>query len=213
MNQCRTSWLAALAGLLVGWAGGCVPGETGLPAGGGPPLPGLTDGQTDNDQDPDVAGDEPDGTDDGNSDGTQGGDPCVDVGTPISATHHDMFEALNEYRLSQGRSELEYSKVLEEAADAHARDMYERGFFDHVNPDGDGPLERGEAAGFCRMHAIGENIAWNQRDVAEVQEAWENSPGHNANMLSTNYRYVGMGYYLSPVGPYWVQVFGNVFPE
>jgi len=198
MSWRERAWWVVLVGLLAVLAGGCVPGDAGLPS-------GTTDGQTDNDEDPDVAGGGPDGTD--------VGDPCVAVGAPVSATHREMFEALNAYRLSQGRSALEYSRVLEAAADAHARDMYDRDFFNHTNPDGDGPLERAAAAGFCRIHAIGENIAWNQRDVAEVQEAWENSPGHNANMLSTSYRYVGMGYYHSPVGPFWVQEFGDVFPE
>jgi len=49
--------------------------------------------------------------------------------------------------------------------------------------------------------------------VAEVQTAWENSPGHNANMINENFRYVGMGYYFSANGPYYVQLFGNVMPE
>ncbi|MBI4579423.1 MAG: RNA polymerase, partial [Planctomycetes bacterium] len=92
--------------------------------------------------------------------------------------------------------------------------MYQRDFFDHVNPDGNGPDDRAVAAGFCRMRMIGENIAWNYPDVAAVQDGWEDSPGHRANMVNDGFRYyVGMGYYDSPNGPYYVQLFGDVFPE
>lgn len=138
-------------------------------------------------------------------------DPCLQVGQPASPTHESMFDALNNYRASKGLSTLAYSKVLEKAANAHAKDMFDRDFFDHDNPDGDGPADRALDAGFCRARAIGENIAWNQRSVSEVQVAWQNSPGHDANMVSTEYRYVGMGYYLSQKGPYYVQLFGDAF--
>jgi uncharacterized protein YkwD len=140
-------------------------------------------------------------------------DPCVQDAAPASATQLAMLDALNQYRASRGLAALANSRILEQAATAHAVDMYNRGFFDHINPDGDGPLERAVGAGFCRMRTIGENIAWNQASVADVQLAWQNSPGHNANMISTEFRYVGMGYYDSPAGPYYVQVFGDVFPE
>ncbi len=140
-------------------------------------------------------------------------DPCVQVGQPASPTHREMFVALNDYRASKGLLKLSYSKVLEKAANGQALDMYERDFFDHTNPDGDGPAERALAAGFCRAWYIGENLAWNQQSVPAVQTAWENSPGHNANMINANFRYVGMGYYMSANGPYYVQLFGNVFPE
>ncbi|HOA75408.1 MAG TPA: CAP domain-containing protein [Phycisphaerae bacterium] len=140
-------------------------------------------------------------------------DACVQVGQPASPTHREMFNALNQYRASQGLAQLSYSKVLEKAADAHARDMYRRDFFDHVNPDGDGPADRAIDAGFCRIRMVGENIAWNQRNVHEVQVAWQNSPGHNANMVNPDFKYVGMGYYFSANGPYYVQLFGTVWPD
>jgi uncharacterized protein YkwD len=140
-------------------------------------------------------------------------DPCLQVGQPVSPVHRDMFDALNRYRSSNGLLTLSYSKVLERTANAHALDMYRRDFFDHQNPDGDGPWERAIAGGFCRAWVVGENLAWNQQSVAQAQTAWQNSPGHNANMINANYRYVGMGYYFSANGPYYVQLFGNVLPR
>lgn len=140
-------------------------------------------------------------------------DPCVDQGSPSSSGHEQMFLLLNQYRQQQGVPTLEYSKILEEAAFAHAKDMYDRDFFDHVSPSGTRPIDRAADAGFCRIRSVGENIAWNYVSFQAVQTGWENSPGHNANMISTDYRYVGMGYYNSPNGPYYVQVFGDVFGE
>lgn len=142
---------------------------------------------------------------------TGGGDSgyCEPVGLPDTTTQQQMLTALNAYRVSSGLSELIYSDTLEEAAQSHARDMYERSFFDHTNPDGDGPLQRAIAAGFCDPRLVGENIAFGYTSVSAVQAGWESSPGHNANMLNTEVVFVGMGHYLAPTGTrYWVQVFG-----
>ncbi len=140
-------------------------------------------------------------------------DPCILVGQPASPIHQQMFEALNDFRVSKGLAKLRYSKVLEKAANAHALDMYTRDFFDHINPDGDGPLERALDAGFCRVGMIGENIAWNYPTVADVQTGWENSPHHYENMALPEFTLVGMGYFFSANGPYYVQLFGDVFDE
>lgn len=140
-------------------------------------------------------------------------DPCVQQGMPVSAVHQQMLDAMNAFRRSQGLNECEYSKVLERAANAHAKDMYDRDFFDHTNPSGEGPGDRAIDAGFCRARLVGENIAWNYQSVAAVQTGWENSPPHRENLVNPGFRYVGMGYYLSPNGPYYVQLFGDVFDE
>jgi uncharacterized protein YkwD len=137
---------------------------------------------------------------------------CEPVGTPDSSTQQDMFQALNNHRVANGLAELVYSDTLEEAAQFQARDMYERNFFDHTNPDGDTVLDRAIAAGFCDPSLVGENIAYGHHSVAQVQAGWQGSPGHNANMLNTEYTFAGMGHYTSPLGvQYWVQVFGKTY--
>ena len=137
---------------------------------------------------------------------------CEPIGTPDTNTQQDMYQALNNYRVANGLAELLYSDTLEEAAQFQARDMYERDFFDHTNPDGDNVLDRAIAAGFCNPSLVGENIAYGHHSVAQVQIGWQESPGHNANMLHTDYTFTGMGHYTSPLGvQYWVQVFGTTF--
>jgi uncharacterized protein YkwD len=133
---------------------------------------------------------------------------CEAIGQPVDTIHQQMFAALNVYRTNNRLPALKYSKRLEAAADGHARDMWQRHFFEHTNPDGEGPGERALRAGFCHS-MVGENIAEGDGlpTVADVQAGWVASPGHNANMLNEPYRLVGMGHYYDPATGYhyWVQ--------
>ena len=60
--------------------------------------------------------------------------------------------------------------------------------------------------GFC------ENIAYGYTTVAAVMNAWWASAGHQANILNSNMRNAGFGYYNSTDswGPRWVQDYGYV---
>ena len=55
--------------------------------------------------------------------------------------------------------------------------------------------------------AAGENIAGNSSNTGAVN-AWMNSEGHRANILSNNYNYTGVAVVKSPVyGKVYVQMF------
>ncbi len=135
---------------------------------------------------------------------------CNESGQPADSVLQEMFDNVNAYRTANGLSTLQYSSRLEAAASAQARDMFERSFFAHTNPDGNGPLERAVAAGTC-LRAIGENIAMIPFGTADsAQQAWENSPAHDENMRHATWTHVGMGHYDAGNGnQYWVQVFGS----
>jgi uncharacterized protein YkwD len=141
---------------------------------------------------------------------TESGSPlpandCLVLGEPSTDTHKALFTALNNFRINNGLEPLIYSERLEIAADAHVRDLYERGFFAHINPDGANPGKRALQAGFCHEY-VGENIAAGQKSVQAAQNAWENSPSHRENMLQPAYRYAGVGFYQDPSGRlYWAQ--------
>lgn len=143
---------------------------------------------------------------------------CVVEGNPADATRLSVFQLLNDYRQNNGLVPLRYSLRLELAATRHAEDMFQRGFFDHVNPDGDGPGERALDAGFCHEFG-GENIATGTNTLTtpqEVMQAWKNSPTHNANMLEPSFRWVGVGVFSVQNGSnitfYWVQHFATDAP-
>jgi uncharacterized protein YkwD len=107
---------------------------------------------------------------------------------------------------------LETDEVLRCSARLHSLDMFDRMYFDHVNPDGLDPFNRMELAGFSGS-TMGENIAMGQTDPVEVMVAWIDSDGHCSNILNPNYTLIGVGYY--PGSPdnfrarnYWTQNLG-----
>lgn len=56
--------------------------------------------------------------------------------------------------------------------------------------------------------AAGENIAYGQRTPQEVMNAWMNSAGHKANILSNIYDQIGVGVAKKANGTYyWTQMF------
>ena len=133
---------------------------------------------------------------------------CLLPGDPSDATHEDLFNALNDYRAKHGLTTLIYSQTLEEAANAHLQDMYERDYFAHLTPEGLTPGDRAIAVGFCHSY-VGENLAAGQRNVKAAMRAWDRSPSHQLNMLEVNYVYVGVGHFVDPITgrQYWAQEF------
>lgn len=56
---------------------------------------------------------------------------------------------------------------------------------------------------------VGENIAWGQKDESSVLNSWLWSPGHRANIMSTNYNSIGCGAAYSKYDKlYWCVCFG-----
>jgi uncharacterized protein YkwD len=105
------------------------------------------------------------------------------------------------------------------SARLHSLDMFERGFFDHVNPDGDDPGARIEAAGYD-WSTYGENIAQGYGSPAEVVDGWLDSDGHCRNMMAPDFTELGVGYYPGDTGSgfgqkqhYWTQNFGAPLGE
>ena len=130
-----------------------------------------------------------------------------------------VFELVNEEREKAGVSPLEWCDGLAALAKAHSCDMCDRGFFDHTNPDGEGPSDRGRLghAGSYTFQSIvpspyswgiAENIAMGQTTPAQVMNAWMNSSGHRANILNTSYTHIGVGL-CDGCHTHWTQNFGT----
>lgn len=100
---------------------------------------------------------------------------------------------------------------LNRAADDFARQMATRNFFDHDSPDGSGPGDRIDAAGY-NWRTYGENIAAGFTDAASVVQGWIDSPGHCKNMMNPSFTHLGLGFaydVTSTYGSYWVQDFAS----
>ncbi|MFF2774049.1 CAP domain-containing protein [Streptomyces sp. NPDC058052] len=138
------------------------------------------------------------------TDPAPGGGAQNDAGQGSAADQ--VLSLVNAERAKAGCGPLTANATLARAAQGHSDDMAARDFFDHTNPDGDGPGERVTAAGYP-WSTYGENIAMGQSTPEQVMEGWMNSPGHRANILNCDFKELGVGV-QNDGGPYWTQVFG-----
>jgi len=146
-----------------------------------------------------------------------GANPGGDPGN-AGASEQEVFDLVNQERDAAGVNPLSWSDALYELAKAHSNDMCDRGFFSHVNPEGEDPSGRGRAghAGSYTFtpcvpdpfYGVGENIAMGQTSAQQVMEAWMNSPGHRANILNGGYTHIGVGL-CDGCGKHWTQCFGT----
>jgi uncharacterized protein YkwD len=102
-----------------------------------------------------------------------------------------MLVLVNNERATQGLPPLRADPELTEVARAHSRDMFARGYFSHVTPDGKDPFDRIRAANVS-YRAAGENLAL-APTLPQAHQGLMNSPGHRANILRPAFGRVGIG--------------------
>ena len=86
--------------------------------------------------------------------------------------------------------------------------MARRGKLAHQGIGDGSPWDRIAATGYP-MAAGGENIAWNQQDVAAVMRAWIGSSGHRANIVGRYTEFGGAVAYGPRNDPYWSVSFAS----
>jgi uncharacterized protein YkwD len=144
---------------------------------------------------------------------------CIGENVQITAANIAQSERallcrVNLYRMADGAGAVAMDTSLQNAARAHSEDMAARDFFDHTNPDGNGPGERAVAAGYPTIF-VGENLASNccTATAFELFEQWRTSTlGHNENMLDRDWINAGMGLAIKAGGMptvYGTQLFGR----
>ena len=101
-------------------------------------------------------------------------------------------------------AEVRWNNTLEHAAKAHTDDMNNNNYFSHTGRDGSTPGDRISRFNY-NWSAYGENIAKGYLTEQSVIEGWINSPGHCANIMSGNFREMG----IARTGNYWAQEFGT----
>ncbi|HKP63154.1 MAG TPA: CAP domain-containing protein [Polyangiales bacterium] len=109
---------------------------------------------------------------------------------------------------------LSMEPTLRCSARLHSKDMADRMFFAHDNPDGENPGARMTAAGYVGR-TWGENIAKGQSTPAQVVAGWMDSDGHCSNIMNATFNLIGVGYFAGmSTNPrfnselYWTQNFG-----
>ena len=109
-----------------------------------------------------------------------------------AAVEATILAEVNAARAAAGLGPLALEARLGRAALDHARDMLGRRYYDHLTPEGDGPGQRAEAAGY-RWRWVAENIAKGLFPHDEVVDRWLGSTGHRRNILDPRARQAGIG--------------------
>ena len=115
----------------------------------------------------------------------------LDNFTIDEASEEKMFVLVNRERVSRGVQALETWTKLTDVGRAHCEDMLKRGYFSHYTPEGLSPFDRMAQANINFTFA-GENLAL-APNVDLAMQGLMQSPGHRANILSTDFHRVGIG--------------------
>lgn len=131
------------------------------------------------------------------------------INLPVKDQTADSYERevvrlVNKERTQRGLKALTYDWQLSRVARYKSQDMSDNNYFSHTSPTYGSPFEMMKKFGITYRSA-GENIAKGQRTPEEVVNAWMNSSGHRANILSTSFTKIGVGYVSK--GKYWTQMF------
>ncbi|HBT63205.1 MAG TPA: hypothetical protein DEB10_00905 [Ruminococcaceae bacterium] len=126
---------------------------------------------------------------------------------PLESFEAEVIRLINRERTSRGLPALTNNWQLSRVARYKSQDMIDKNYFSHQSPTYGSPFDMMEAFGL-RFSAAAENIAYGQRTAQEVVNAWMNSPGHRANILSRSYTQTGVGAAKKANGTlYWTQMF------
>lgn len=116
----------------------------------------------------------------------------------LSSYEADIVRRINAIRASRGRRPLRVSRQLSAAAAFHTNQMGLRGFFEHESANGAEfwkRIERFYPVLPGRSWSVGENIVWGTPDLsaAGAVREWMTSPPHRENLLSRQWREIGLG--------------------
>ena len=119
----------------------------------------------------------------------------------------EVVTLVNQERAKQGLAALKDNSEVSNVARTKSEDMRDKNYFSHTSPTYGSPFDMMKKFGITYT-AAGENIAMGQPTAASVMNAWMNSPGHKANILSKDFTEIGVGVAKDKNGTiYWTQQF------
>ena len=113
----------------------------------------------------------------------------------VAASKRATICLLNDIRRDNGLRAFKVNRRLSLASQRHTNSMTARNFFEHG--DFVGRIRSARYLRGARGWTVGENIAWGSWDYAtpkSIVRGWMNSSGHRANILSSRYDEIGVGY-------------------
>ena len=127
----------------------------------------------------------------------------MEAAATVSDLELKVHAGINAERAKHGSAALKWEEQLAAVARAHSDDMTRLGYFSHDTPEGLGPSDRIDRAGYScwkgSHYGVAENIAIEttlgdlDRAAGEAVRGWMNSPGHRTNLLGRQYDRTGIG--------------------
>ncbi|WP_298935408.1 CAP domain-containing protein [uncultured Ruegeria sp.] len=120
-----------------------------------------------------------------------------------STFEREMLALINQERTSRGLDPLQLETRLNDSSEDHSEWMLNSDTFSHTGSGGSSATQRMQDAGFDLSGSwrTGENIAWQSErgapgindDVVQLHQGLMDSPGHRANILNPDFKYIGIG--------------------
>lgn len=124
----------------------------------------------------------------------------------LTADEQRMLDLINSERAKAGLAPVKANLKLTEVARLKAKDMIAKNYFNHNSPTYGSPFDMMKQFGISYRTA-GENLA-GAPSVDTAHQNLMNSPGHRANILSPNFKEIGIGILSgSQYGKIFVQMF------
>lgn len=142
--------------------------------------------------------------------------PGSALAVTIDAQEQAVVAEINKHRKAKGLKPVAIDVKLTKAADWMSKDMATKNYFSHTDSAGNSPFDRIAKYGYPQNTYRGENLAAGNAGSRDTFIQWKNSPGHNENMLHSEYRAVGVSRVYdasSTYGYYWTTTFGSTLSE
>jgi len=115
----------------------------------------------------------------------------------LTTLNHHVLAAVNRFRVARGLAALRESGALDRSARQHSLEMGRLGYFAHSSHDGTAfwkRIRKYYAARNYSYWSVGENLVWRSPSLgaAGAMTLWIASPPHRANLLSTQWRQIGI---------------------
>jgi uncharacterized protein YkwD len=144
-----------------------------------------------------------------------GADPLFPQIPPEPLNENIALADFNAYRIRMGLKPVVLNDKLSLASLAHAEDLAAHDTISHTGSDGSGHGDRVQRQGYYFSIAA-ENVATGQKSWDKVFKAWQDSPGHNENLLRDDVTEFGIALVYEPTTSYqtyWAMVVASPFED
>lgn len=110
---------------------------------------------------------------------------------PDSGAENQLVDLVNKEREEAGVDRLRVDESMVVTSRGHSKDMFERKYFAHYDPQGHDAAWRMQKAG-VDFQIVGENLAY-APDVSTAHSGLMDSEGHRKNILDPQFHRIGIG--------------------